>query len=118
MGGGAGHPLGQFSLAYQVDLPNGARRLRLVCDGPGLRPSKLISHKGHQPPQRCEELLTPCWSWHPPVKPSGVYSPSPETASSHQGSATIQSLHLTKPMLAVTEEQAKLPSCHLPKQCW
>lgn len=30
----------------------------------------------------------------------------------------IWSLHLTKPILAVTEAQAKLPSCHLPEQCW
>lgn len=92
MGSGAGHPPGQFSLASQTDLPNGARCWTLVCDGPELRPSKLISHEGHQPPRRCKELLAPWWSWHPPVKPSRAYSPHPEMASSHQGSAMIHSL--------------------------
>lgn len=33
-------------------------------------------------------LLTLCWSWHPPVKPSGPYSPCPDMARSHQGSAS------------------------------
>lgn len=93
------------TLTPTLDLLHGVRSSgpapwckREVCDGPELRPSKLISHKGHQSPRRCQELLTPCG----PGPASGACSPCPETARSHWGSARIHSWNWIKPELALT----------------